>query len=51
MVDPVDSLSLSFGDFLKEIEINKHHFEEFFFSQNCKKSKYRFLTFLPVTLV
>ena len=50
----IDSLSLSFdcfiGAILKAIEIETHtqHLEKDFL-QNCKKSKYRFLTFLPVT--
>ena len=33
-----------------EIEINSQHFDEFFL-QNHEKSKYQFLTFLPVTLI
>ena len=52
----IDSLNLSFdcfiGAILKaiEIETNTQHFDNCFL-QNCKKSKYHFLTFLPVTWV
>ena len=50
----IDFLSLSFdcfiGAILKaiEIETNTQHFDNYFL-QNYKKSKYPFLTFLPVT--
>ena len=52
----IDSLTLRFDHFIRailkaiEIEINSQHFDKFFL-QNREKSKYQFLTFLPVTLI